>query len=461
MNYRIFQILAYLSVCVVILFTENLFNQILSTSVEYSARNQAKINLVTAANIIQEEIKEYHGNDTTISYSDLSKILNHTALQKTSGNSSIMFAVLLDTTGKIIHDSNNSPQYEGKSLSSVLKEYNINHELLINSIMSGNDSEQNLSWLGYDGKRWVEWKVIPSTVSNYINTTDNTRYKVVLIQSISEADAMKEFSILFKFQYIYMGLIIAIFIVLIYITIKVADIKFFKNPDDKIDEIKEIFHGLSHTQEELSRYQELLTEKEIEIMHIDHDHKETSSLLSRIINTIPNIIIIRDAEDKITLLNQYAANFLKVNRHKAIGMTMEEIIEMNSDRGVCGSFGNNCVIAKRKIIETLQPSIFIEDGILYNDYTSIRVIMAPLLDHDEYFVGTVTFGYSNLDFLQEICSVLKALSDTNKLRCESQNCKDILVPAEERLLNYLMKNYSMDGRLPEILQRQFKGDVIQ
>jgi transcriptional regulator with PAS, ATPase and Fis domain len=255
-----------------------------------------------------------------------------------------------------------------------------------------------------------------------------------------------------------MTALIIIFIFLIYVTIKLADLKFFDN-NAKIDEIKEIFTGLSHTQEELAKYHDLLAEKEIENIEIDHKYKETSMLFNRILNTIHNIIIVRDINDKITLINQYAANFLKIDRQEALGCTIQEILSRNVEFGISGSFGNSCDSAKKKITETLQPIIFIDDGILYGSYTSVRIIMSPLVDHNEHLVGTVAIGYSNLEFLQEIIKVLQALREVNNMKCATQECHNILKPAESQLIEYLVRSYSMDGRLPEILQRQLKGVV--
>jgi PAS domain-containing protein len=410
--------------------------------------------------MIREEIKqEVSPNGETVELPVLTKIIDRVEHLKTAGSLGNTYAVTLDKEGKIIHDG--SDHVQGQRLTDVVNHSNPkNRDYIMNTIMSGNDSTQNLnlSWTFDGDEKWVEFRVIPSAISSFKGSSGP--YRVVLINEISESDAVRNFGAIRRFRTVYMIIVFGIFVGLIIVAYRASNLAVFTNEKTKIDEIKEIFSTLTHTQEELSRFHELLTEKEIELMNVEEEKRDTHTLLSRIVNTIPNIIMVRDQKDRITLINQYGANFLKISRQAAIGKTLNQILSLNSTEGISGSFGNSCELAKRKMMETLTPIIFIDDGVLYSEYTSLRIIMSPLLDENEMVIGTVSVGYSNLEFLTEISNVVRGLKSILGNSCTGKTCTPEIQKTLDALSAYLMKNYAMDGRLPEILQRNMnEGDL--
>ncbi len=121
------------------------------------------------------------------------------------------------------------------------------------------------------------------------------------------------------------------------------------------------------------------------------------SLLNAAFNDIPDLVQMKDLDNKFTYTNRAMNDkLLLCNSDEAFGRTIIDLAETTRNKGITYDFGENAEDSDNMTLTKGKPCIFLESGLVKGELLTLQVYKSPLkhvqLNGSVSIVGTIGIG---------------------------------------------------------------------
>jgi PAS domain S-box-containing protein len=120
------------------------------------------------------------------------------------------------------------------------------------------------------------------------------------------------------------------------------------------------------------------------------DNKSKHSLIMNFIDIVPDMLWVKDNENRFVYVNSSLCKDLLLMEEKdIIGKTSSEIAKMLRKRGEYYTFGELCCDSDEITKSRSMPTLFFEYGIVGGDFMALRVLKSPIYNNSNEIIGTI------------------------------------------------------------------------